>query len=125
MTMSEPPVLYCAPHKAATYLRCNKCETPICPRCSVQTPTGARCRSCANLQRSPIYQLRWQHYARAIGAGMALALAGGLIWTFLPFGGFLVLLLGWAFGLGVSEGLSRAVNLKRGLPIQLIGAATV
>jgi hypothetical protein len=51
--------------------------------------------------------------------------AGGLIWTFLPFGGFLVLLLGWVLGLAVSEGLSRSVNLKRGLPLQLIGVATV
>ena len=86
---------------------------------------GARCRSCANVQRSPIYQLTWSHYARAIGAAFALGIAGGLIWTFLPLRGFLVLLLGWGFGLAIAEGISRSVNLKRGLPLQLIGAAAV
>ena len=57
--------------------------------------------------------------------GFALGIAGGLIWTFLPLRGFLVLLLGWGFGLAIAEGISRSVNLKRGLPLQLIGAAAV
>jgi hypothetical protein len=50
---------------------------------------------------------------------------GGIVWTFLPFGGFLVLLLGWGFGLGVAEVLSRSVSLKRGLPLQIIAGSTV
>jgi len=126
MTTAEPPLLYCNTHRSvATLLRCNKCETPICPRCLVQTPTGARCRNCARLQRSPIYQLTWTHYLRAIGVGAALAVAGGLIWVLLPIRGFFTLLLGWGFGLLLAEAMSRAVRYKRGLPLRIIGAASV
>ena len=126
MTTAEPPLVYCSTHPSvATLLRCNKCDTPICPRCLVQTPTGARCRRCARLQRSPIYQLRWPHYLRAIGVGLALAIAGGLIWLLLPLRGLLTLLLGWGYGLLLAEAMSSSVNHKRGLPLQIIGAASV
>ena len=50
--------LYCANHSSVeTLLRCSKCGKPICTRCIVQTPVGARCRECANVQRLPIYQV--------------------------------------------------------------------
>ena len=39
---------YCAKHvKAVTRLRCGRCEAPICPKCTVYTPAGTRCRPCA------------------------------------------------------------------------------
>ncbi len=39
---------FCAKHtKTITRLRCGRCETPICPRCTVHTPAGMRCRACA------------------------------------------------------------------------------
>jgi hypothetical protein len=39
---------YCGKHKnAVTRLRCGRCETPICPKCTVFTPGGTRCRDCA------------------------------------------------------------------------------
>ena len=39
---------FCAKHtKVVTRLRCGRCETPICPRCTVPTPAGMRCRACA------------------------------------------------------------------------------
>ena len=38
----------CAKHpKAATRLRCGRCESPICPKCTVYTPAGTRCRPCS------------------------------------------------------------------------------
>ena len=40
--------LYCMKHtKAVTRLRCGRCESPICPKCTVYTPAGTRCRPCA------------------------------------------------------------------------------
>jgi len=39
---------YCAKHlKAVTRLRCGRCESPICPKCTVYTPAGTRCRPCS------------------------------------------------------------------------------
>ena len=44
----EAGAFYCARHtKAVTRLRCGRCEAPICPRCTVHTPAGTRCRACA------------------------------------------------------------------------------
>lgn len=44
----EDGAWYCARHtKVVTRLRCGRCEVPICPRCTVYTPAGTRCRACA------------------------------------------------------------------------------
>jgi hypothetical protein len=44
----EDGAFYCAKHvKAVTRLRCGRCEMPICPKCTVPTPAGMRCRACA------------------------------------------------------------------------------
>ncbi len=44
----EDGAWYCGKHtKAVTRLRCGRCETPICPKCTVYTPAGTRCRPCA------------------------------------------------------------------------------
>jgi len=39
---------FCTKHtKVVTRLRCGRCEAPICPKCTVYTPAGTRCRACA------------------------------------------------------------------------------
>jgi len=63
-----------------TQLVCNKCGKPICSRCLVQTPVGARCRDCAKMSRLPTYQVKPLYYLKAIGAGMAAAVAIGILW---------------------------------------------
>lgn len=44
----EAGVYFCARHpKVKTRLRCGRCEVPICPKCTVFSPAGTRCRDCA------------------------------------------------------------------------------
>ncbi len=44
----EDGAWFCARHpKSVTRLRCGRCEAPICPKCTVYTPAGTRCRACA------------------------------------------------------------------------------
>ncbi|MBI3977349.1 MAG: B-box zinc finger protein [Chloroflexi bacterium] len=120
---SSVPVLRCAEHPGVeTVLRCGKCDRPICPRCLVQTPVGARCRQCAQLRRSPVYSVSPAQYARGLGAGMGLALAVGAGWAFLGafIGGFFVWLLAALAGYLIGEGVSRAVNRKRGRWLEVI-----
>jgi hypothetical protein len=51
---TDDGTFFCARHKkAATRLRCGRCETPICDRCTVHAPTGVRCRDCAR-NRTPV-----------------------------------------------------------------------
>ncbi len=111
-----------------TNLSCAKCGEPICPRCMVQTPVGARCPSCARLSRVPTYRVSGIYYLRAIGAGLGLAVIGGLLWGFLraliPFF-YLNLIIGGALGYGIGEGISLSVNRKRGTGLMVIGGLTV
>jgi ABC-type Mn2+/Zn2+ transport system permease subunit len=116
----------CARHpNTETDLSCGKCGQPICPRCLVQTPVGARCPDCAGLKRLPVYQVSVTYYARALAAGLATGAALGAVWPFIPLGGFLMLVIAAAIGFAVGEAVSLSVNRKRGRGLQLIAAAGV
>ena len=115
----EPLAERCATHpEVETYLRCGRCGTPICPRCLIQTPVGARCKACARLRRSPIYEVSPRFLVRGGLAALLGAFAGSMLLLFLfggRFGlGLFSLLIGALFGYVVSELVSRAVNRKRG-----------
>ncbi len=105
-----------------TALRCSRCDTPICPKCLVQTPVGARCRDCARLAKSPVYTVQGRYLARAIAAAAIGGVGMGLIWGFaslwipgLAFGGiFVSLILGAGLGFGFTRIMELAVNRKRG-----------
>jgi hypothetical protein len=117
----------CSRHpNVETNLRCSKCETPICPRCMVYTPVGPRCPECAAVKRTPIYDVSPTHYARALGAGLGVAIVGGFIWAFV--GGFAFMfsfLIALGLGYAVGEAISTVVNRKRGLGLQVIAGVSV
>jgi hypothetical protein len=119
----------CSRHpKIETSLSCGKCGEPICPKCMVETPVGARCPACARVSRVPTYRMSWKYYLRAIGAGLGLAIACGLAWGFIQtilFSSFFNFLLGAAVGYGIGEGISLAVNRKSGTGLSIIGGAAV
>lgn len=100
-----------------TALRCGRCDTPICPKCLIQSPVGARCRDCAKLAKNPIYTLTTQGKVRAAVAALIGGLVMGIIWglvlyqfSFGLFSIFLGLGLGWAF----TKALDFATGRKRG-----------
>ena len=112
--------MQCTFHQdSETLLRCSKCEVPICDLCAVQTPVGARCPECANVQKIPTYNLPTTQLTKAIVVAIAVALALGvffglfqylvsfrMVWIYGPatFVGS-----GWAVG----EAISRVTNRKR------------
>ena len=98
--MSEP--LYCVNHpNTETYLRCNKCGKPICPRCSVRTPVGYRCRDCVNVQQRAFYaDFRPVLYLVVAAVALPLALVGAWL---VPSLGWYALFLGPLAGPGIAE----------------------
>jgi hypothetical protein len=106
----DDEVVYCARHPTVeTTLRCGRCNTPICPRCLVQTPVGARCRECAGVKRiatsaTPVL------LARGLGAAAATGAALGAAWGYLleGFGG--ISFLGFIIGIGIGWVLSEAIG---------------
>jgi hypothetical protein len=121
----------CATHNdVETGLACGKCGTPICPKCLVETPVGARCRECANIRRLPTYNIRPIQYAKAVAAGLAIAIVVGVAWAWLriavqiPFFGLMTaLLLAAGAAYVIAEVVSRVINRKRGVPLQVIAGA--
>jgi hypothetical protein len=127
-----PQEVPCARHPdVMTTLRCGRCGTPICPKCMVQTPVGARCPKCARLYKLPTFRVSRGYYARAIGTALGMAAVTGLLWGvfnnlvgFFYFGlGNLLLAAGVGYAIGEVVGLS--VNRKRGRWLAVIGGAGV
>ena len=120
----------CKRHSSVeTNLYCNKCGDPICPRCMVETPVGARCPACAKLKRVPTYQLSGKYYLRGGLAAAGMAVAGGLIWLlirmFVPYSGFFNFIIAGVLGYGIGEGISLATNRKAGIPLAIMGGVAV
>ena len=114
----------CATHpEIETNLRCGKCGKPICPKCLVQTPVGARCPDCAKLYKLPTYRVSSVYYLRAIGTALGMAIATGIVWGVIEsflisfFFGFFSLILAGGVGYAIGEVVSLSVNRKssRGL----------
>ena len=124
----------CATHpEVETNLRCGKCNKPICPKCMVQTPVGARCPDCARLYKLPTYQVSTRHYLRAVGVGLGMAIACGIVWgvvggfvRFVIFIGlFLSLVLAAGVGYAIGEVISLSVNRKRGTGLAVIAGGSL
>ena len=115
----DPEVpLYCANHPdTETYLRCGKCEKPICARCRVSTPVGFRCYDCANVQVLPTYAVKTDVYIRAGLAGFVAAAISGVLMGLFPGFEFWAALL---MGIAVPEAVARAANQKRGPGLRTI-----
>jgi hypothetical protein len=120
--------MQCATHPTIeTELACSRCGKPICARCLVHTPVGARCRECANVRRIPTYNVSAGLLARgvasAIGAGVVLGIAW---WLFNPLSYFFFgVIFGLGVGYGVGEAVSLATNRRAGPPLQAMAVAGV
>ncbi|MFI5266482.1 MAG: hypothetical protein ACHQ7M_03805 [Chloroflexota bacterium] len=129
LTATEPDTIHCARHPSVeTVLRCGRCETPICPRCSISTPVGMRCRDCAQIRRPPMYDVSGRYLRQALAAALGLVVAGGFVFNLvLGIAGRSILLAAVLYllvGTGIAEALSAAANRKRGPRLQALAAIT-
>ena len=104
--------LYCYRHpKNETYVRCGRCDQPICPKCAVQGPVGFRCRQCGLVKCATLSSFSPQQLTLGLGAsfggGALLGYLGGQL-------GFYSIFLGFFAGAFIAEGFVRAVGYKRG-----------
>ncbi|MFN8637464.1 MAG: hypothetical protein U0893_26735 [Chloroflexota bacterium] len=112
-----------------TYLRCGRCDTPICPRCLVQTSVGSRCRDCGLERRLPMFVLGPLDYLKAIGGALAGGIGGSialiLIRDLVPFAGILGILLMAGLGYVTGEAVARCCRRKSGNVLGVIAALGV
>ena len=115
--------MQCARHpKVETALSCGKCGTPICPDCSVPGPVGMRCRDCASLRQSPLYQVRPERFVLAAVAGVAAGTLAGFVLQFI---GFFILFVAPMIGGLLGEVILRATGRKRGPRLEFLAGASV
>lgn len=121
--------MQCATHPdVETNLRCGKCGKPICPRCLIQTPVGARCPDCAKLYKLPTFRVTPKYYLRAAGTALGMAIACGLVWgTILSLLriGYLNFLLAPGVGYAIGEVVGLSVNRKRGTGLAIVAGTGV
>jgi hypothetical protein len=124
---SEMIEMRCAAHpNTETGLTCNKCGKPICPKCMVQTPVGARCPDCAKLGKLPTFVIAPTDYMKALPVGLLVAIIGGIIWflirLFVPFLVFFNFIIAAAIGYAIGELMGIVINRKRGLLLKILAA---
>jgi len=101
----------CATHpNTETLLRCNRCEKPICAKCSVLTPTGYRCKTCVSGQQKAFETAETRDFFVAIAIGGVLAFLGSLLVTYV---GFFTIFLAPGAGTLIAEIIRRAVSRRR------------
>lgn len=108
----EPPALHCYRHPdRETWVRCGRCDQPICSRCAMQGPVGFRCRQCGRPARDPLTSMRPSQVAIglaiATGGGLVVGIAGSRI-------GFFGFILAWFAGGLIADAILRYVGVKRG-----------
>lgn len=117
-------MLECANHPGReTSLRCSKCGKPICVKCIVQTPVGARCKECAQLRPLPMYQAGPFIVARGAAVGLLTSVVCfAILFAFVR---GLTFWLSPLAGLAVGEAISLSTNRKRAPILQVTAAVTV
>ena len=111
-TDADDGTLYCYRHpKSETYVRCGRCDQPICPKCAVQGPVGFRCRQCGLVKSATLTSFTPQQLAlglgTSLGGGAVLGYLGGQV-------GFYSIFLSFFAGAFIAEAFVRFVGLKRG-----------
>jgi hypothetical protein len=120
----------CVNHpKVETRLTCSNCGDPICTRCMVTTAVGQKCPRCARQRGRAKGNPELQLLARAFGAGLAVAVLGGVLLAAAPFAGLLLALAhGFVVGAAVRWAARRRSHAWLGVVARvavLVGLAGV
>lgn len=110
---AEPQALFCYRHPdRETWVRCGRCDQPICMSCAMQGPVGMRCKSCGKPKRDPLTMMTPQQ----LGLGALVAVGAGTVGGFIgiQMGFFFALCLGPFAGGFISEAVQRVTGYKRG-----------
>ena len=110
--LTEPRPLNCYRHpERETFVRCGRCDQPICMGCAMQGPVGLRCKTCGKPARDALASLRLSQVA--IGLLVAAGLSAVVGYFGAQFGWFMIV-VGFFAGSVIAEALDRTIGIKRG-----------
>lgn len=93
-----------------TMLRCNRCDSPICPECVVLTPTGYRCKNCVRSQQKVFETAKVIDYPVAFIIAAVLSYLGSNLASIL---GFFTIFIAPVAGVIIAETVRWAVRRRR------------
>jgi hypothetical protein len=104
--------LFCYRHPdRETWVRCGRCDQPICTKCAMQGPVGFRCKSCGKLKNDPMTSFT---STQVLVAGL-ISIAGGAIVAFIGGQlGFFTIIIGFFGGGMIADIVMRFTGYKRG-----------
>jgi hypothetical protein len=107
---------YCYRHPdRETYVRCGRCDRPICTRCTMQGPVGLRCKQCGKPAFDPLTSFKPQQLVLGTSAALAGGLLIGLIGAQI---GWFSLIVAFFGGGIIAEAVRRLTGYKQG-PVML------
>src|SRR5947207_4074215 len=108
---SVDETLYCYRHPdRETWIRCGRCDRPICTRCAMQGPVGSRCKQCGTLAFDPLTSFTPRQLTLGIGTALAAGLVGGFISSRI---GFFSIFVAFFAGGFIAEIVQRVTGYKR------------
>jgi hypothetical protein len=114
----EDERLFCFRHpERETWIRCGRCDKPICVKCGLMGPVGMRCKDCGRLRNDPLTSFSPTQLALGLGAAIGAGTIGGLIGLQL---GILAIFIGPFAGGLIGETVLRVTGYKRGPVMQSI-----
>jgi hypothetical protein len=121
MTEFTTGAMACANHpNRETYLRCNRCNKPICNSCAVLTPTGYRCKECVRGQQRVFETAQSIDYLLAGGIALVLSFLGSYI---VPVMQFFTIFVAPIVGMVAAELIRRATRRRRSRLLFQLAAA--
>jgi len=108
--------LFCFRHPdRETWIRCGRCEKPICTKCGVMGPVGMRCKDCGRLRNDPLTSFTPVQLVLGLGVAVAGGVLGGYLAGSLS---IFAIFLGFIGGGFLAETVVRVVGYKRGPVMQ-------
>jgi hypothetical protein len=110
--MTDDGPMHCYRHPdRETYIRCGRCDRPICTRCAMQGPVGFRCKSCGTLTNDPLSTFTPTQLVLGLGVAVGGGAVIGLISGYL---GWFAIVIAFFGGGIVAETVLRVIGIKRG-----------
>ena len=111
-TSATDETLYCYRHPdRETWVRCGRCDRPICTRCAMQGPVGLRCKQCGKPAFDPLTSFKPQQLI----LGTLTAVVAGLVTGYVAARiGFFSVVLAYFAGGFIAEIITRVTGYKRG-----------
>jgi hypothetical protein len=115
---AEDGTMFCYRHPdRETWVRCGRCDRPICTKCAMQGPVGFRCRNCGTLANDPLSTIRPTQAVIGLAVAIGLGAGVGLIASRI---GFFTIIVSFIAGGFIAEAVTRLIGYKRGTTILVI-----